>query len=64
MVLGKLESTLKNGRSFEMEYAAQVLFVDSKAEKPKVSHYKVWAVSFMVFLDGFMELIWLLFGSG
>lgn len=45
LVLGKLESTLKNGRSFEMEFAAQVIFADATSDRPEAISYKVWAVS-------------------
>lgn len=45
LVLGKLESSLKNGRSFEMEFVAQVIFADADADRPEAISYKVWAVS-------------------
>lgn len=45
MVLGKLDSTLSNGRTVEMEFAAQVLFQEAQGEPLKARHYKVWAVS-------------------
>ena len=45
LILGVLESTLNNGRSFEMEFAAQALFEDTTSDPVEATHYKVWAVS-------------------
>ena len=44
LLLGKLDSTMKNGRSFEMEFAAQILFEGSNSDNPKATDYTVWAV--------------------
>lgn len=44
LILGKLDSTMKNERSFEMEFVAQVLFAHPQSEKPVALNYKVWAV--------------------
>ena len=45
MILGTLKSTLSNGRSFEMEFAAQALFRDTTSRPVEAEHYKIWAVS-------------------
>ncbi|KAJ9660315.1 hypothetical protein H2198_002623 [Neophaeococcomyces mojaviensis] len=45
LILGVLYSTLNNGRSFEMEFAAQALFEDTTSDPVEATHYKVWAVS-------------------
>ena len=44
MILGNLESTMKNGQSFEMEFTAQTIFHGVTSDKPKAIHYCVWAV--------------------
>ena len=45
LILGKLDSTMKNEKSFEMEFAAQVLFANPKSKNPVTTSYKIWAVS-------------------
>lgn len=44
VVVGKLESTLKNGNSFEMHFAAQIIFSTSFGTERKATSYYVWAV--------------------
>jgi hypothetical protein len=44
VVLGKLESTLKNGNSFEMHFAAQIIFSTPFGAELKAASYYVWAV--------------------
>jgi hypothetical protein len=46
LILGKLESSLKNGKSFEMEFAAQAVFQTPVGDRPKAASYRIWAVSF------------------
>ncbi|EXJ59414.1 uncharacterized protein A1O5_12295 [Cladophialophora psammophila CBS 110553] len=43
LILGKLESMLKNGKSFEMEFAAQAIFEDATSSSLKCKNYKIWA---------------------
>jgi hypothetical protein len=45
LVLGKLDSIMKNGKSFEMEFAAQVIFANPESKTPVTTSYKIWAVS-------------------
>lgn len=45
LILGSLASTLTNGRSFDMEFAAQALFHDTASDPVEAKSYKVWAVS-------------------
>ena len=45
VILGKLDSTMKNEKSFEMEFAAQVVFANPESKSPVTTSYKIWAVS-------------------
>ncbi len=44
VILGLLESELKNGRSFEMEFAAQAIFASTTSDRLEAQDYKIWAV--------------------
>jgi hypothetical protein len=47
LILGKLESALKNGRSLEMEFAAQAIFETTTTDQLKAISYRIWAVSYL-----------------
>ena len=44
LILGKLESTHTDGKSFEMDFAAQAVFAKSSGDRPEAESYRVWAV--------------------
>ncbi len=44
LILGKLESTLTDGKSFEMDFAAQAIFAKFSGDRSVADSYRVWAV--------------------
>ena len=50
VILGSLQSELKNGRSFEMEFAARAIFARTNSDRLEARDYKIWAVCWLTHL--------------